>query len=1017
MSITFKTGRTTTLTRSGTMSGENINILDLEPYPGPTPQTKVGGVSGQYLFGSIPSSGQWYATLTWGTAPGNYGPPPTGYSYFGWEVTVDDGQGHTNVGYNGVDLKVSPPPFTGVRYNWTESPTGHWSFSIDVEEWCTIYTPSASDIIDGVNFPNYGGTAEGDGLPSLGIEFFLMSKIGGTLAVAVDYGGASASVSNAITSNFLVGQYEQPTLAPGGTSLGEDFSITGTLVMDSHTVLPTRSYSNVNGGGFTDTASYSGNTLTATVNPWPANSSRTVMSINIQPPIEYDLEARLKCFTGAYPSSQQLGVNDGLGGHSVTCAPTGTYSWSQNSWSINADLSINASGPYAGKTFTESVSQTGPVYTFLSNPSSAGDDSRDWRTQMRGFKWDAMKIARSGALTIDPCTATTHWTAGSNTTLSVVSGLLTATVSGGIGSLTLAVQSAVRVWEAFRFLTLTAKANTSAMSPPATIPLTFTLAGQTWTKTIPVGSFGSAVLDLTIAGNETATKNQKSSRFPIKSTPNASPSNPTSNDPTDQYIMGWGVDYCDSISIGGIPDGYTLTLSDLQLTLSSASDKETAITLLEPFLSFNTGWTISGTSNTKVQQYCLIQTDHRVTDLGICMALITPVGAGSPSWNYYSIAQLKGLLAYLPGLTLTLLPDPTSSDSYHTSGLAAFLLGGSGSTYDFGSNMWTDWVDKDFSTGTLTIPAQDLWDELIGYPGMGQVWTETGSFNVPTPIKITKYMRCQAWGEAYKTANVPYPSQSIKTFPVASPSTNTGTAITGALGEYATGSPYGQGNVNTRTELFTSGTIPYEDYTWMNRLRERSSFRIPGTTTVNSPICAWSRPNAWGYVATSDTSNVYINRYITSPDANFTAESFAADALAGCWIQEAQDRQYLFYVKHGETAVKYQTSYGLESTWTNELTITNGTQVASAYSKEASMCMVAVFYASGGPGTNGDWQAWTSVKGSTFVNAGTIVSGVPESSGALNYEPGAINQFRFTYVDASGVVQTHVSQNGGVAWT
>lgn len=1030
--MAFKTGRSRTITIHGNISGEVAGVF--APSPGLYK-------SSQFYIDLGCLNAIFQAYVTDGTPPSSFGPNS-------FKVTVQD----SDIGSAASNIWFVPPHTTpNTVTDFTA--TGTWSVTVTTEEWCEVYgITSGFTTINGTDFPNYGGAAQGDGLPGLGVQFFELTKPGTTKTSTITFNG----VTSAVTSASITGGQPISTGVNYGVlqpcygyvfviNVGAPtYTVPGyTMSMSASSVpaygVPAGPF-NINwpsGNQYATMNISNGFALTlhldtGATEPGSAGfQAYDTFVLGNNGEIDYTINARLRAWGSPYPGSQTMGYNGQTGGGtgSITLNPTGTANIAQQQWYYSYH-------GLSGSTNTYSV-----INPYISTTPPT-EDSRDWRLQFRGFKWDAFKITRSGNVTIDDCTATTNWTPGANTTLSVPSGNLVAQASGGAGSLTLAVPHPVRVWEAFRYLQISGSysaqaydnttaytvgqfvlqssvvyeciANCTGVTPPnasfwsifsGPVNLTATLASQTWPMAF-ADTDADYALDLCCAGNETATKNKYTSRFPIKS-PGGGPIN---TDPTTQYEMGWGVDYCDAVAISGIPDGINIILTNVILTFAAAGGQK-KITIIEPFLSFESGWS-DPSDNTTVQQFSFIQTDGRVSDVGIAMALVSPIGAGSPSYTYLTVSELISYLQYLPGLTVTSLTAPT--DGFHGFGQPGLNAAGSGSTYDWSTSAWKDWIDVDMSLGSVTVPVQDLFDEVQVYPGCGNPWTPSGLYNIPTPLFISKLLRGQAWGEVFKTNQTPNPSQSVVAYLTSSPTTGEGSAITAALGDYLTGSPWGNGNLNITTECRAGTPALDEATTWQNRLRTRSSFRQNSPPPL-SPMASWGRPQqGWGYVASTDTSNVYINRYIVKPDTMFTALNFQADALAGNWASSSINQQYLFYVEHGDTDVKYVTSQGFEDQWGMPTTITSGTDVKSYYSKELDMTMCAIF--TGAISGTGDWQAWTSVRGGMFALQGTILSGVMNNGATLVYEEGPIKQWRFAYNDTS-TITTVVSQDAGQNWS
>jgi hypothetical protein len=359
-------------------------------------------------------------------------------------------------------------------------------------------------------------------------------------------------------------------------------------------------------------------------------------------------------------------------------------------------------------------------------------------------------------------------------------------------------------------------------TPITVLPITASAGGDTWSLNIPFTS-GQIGLELPCGTTDVSTIGLVQTRFPIQY-PGGFPIN---YPPVTQYSFGWGVNYANSVGFSAIPNGAIVTFSDVSLISETNASKQSAITFLETFLDFVTGWT-SPTDTTTVQPFMILEADGKIIDMP-GMALVTPSsGMSPPTYTFYTIAQMVTMYAYFPGLTISTLPDP--SDGYHGSGLLAFLLGGSGDTYNWSTNQWTDWVDVNLPQ--TTIPAQDLWDEIQIYPGCGNPWGGTRSFGSPTPLRASKSLRGQANGLIYNTPGNLFSGVKVKVFETSSPTIGEGSGISDAIGKYYTLTPWLFGNVNSETQVQLPPNY-YQTGVVQNRQRRRTSFRVQPVTLKN----------------------------------------------------------------------------------------------------------------------------------------------------------------------------------------
>ncbi len=739
------------------------------------------------------------------------------------------------------------------RFSTSIDASGSWEVEFDVEEWANVYVPAASATVNGSSFPTFGGAAQGDGLPAMGIQYFLLLKVGGTYSCSITSGSVTLSHAFTIASAGSVGFLINPTVttsASGGdsntTSVGVQYM--GTPISTTYHEVGTSAYG-------TMTVDATGGSVSAEV----ASQGQCQIEAFVNPPIVMNLSGRLRSWGQMYPGSAKVTWTN-LAGSTATLTPSmGGFadSVTQNEWSCSgyyeSDL-IGTHTPYP----TVSVEQWQAASIWLTNLGllGSGDDTHDWRMQFSGFSWPAVSLSRATSLLLDPCSSLAQWSAGANTSLSL-SGGVTASVSGGGGSLNLAVPHAKRVWEGYRYLAIAcsfdafiynnttsyavgdccssgglvyqaiaattgnAPPNATFWSVPDLLPVTVG-AGSSWVLNVPLAS-GVVRLDLCCGTNDLATIGVVQSRFPI-----AYPGGfPINQDPIDAYDFGWGVNYSDSVGFGGIPNGCIVTISDVSLVSAAGGDAQSAVTLLENFLNFVQGWT-SPTDNTTVQPFLFLEADGRVIDIP-ALCLVTPTtGSTGPTYTWYTLAQLVEILEYFPGLTASALPDPT--DTYHGSGLFGLLLGGSGATYDWTLREWTDWVDVGLPQ--TAMPAQDLWDEVQLYPGCGEVFSQSGTFGVPAPLRVSKSLRGQCVGLIFDTSGVAASGVQVKAYQTAVTTNSEGDGTSNTLGAYLTGTPWLDGNVDSTADL-NLAPIPHMTHHGVvqNRQRFRTSFRHARPTT------------------------------------------------------------------------------------------------------------------------------------------------------------------------------------------
>lgn len=820
------------------------------------------------------------------------------------------------------------------------SMNGSWSIHIPVRERATTYTPADATIIDGQPFPTRGGAATADGLPDTGVQYTLETIPGQTCVCQVTCGPYSNTHSFTIAASSVIGFLMQAT---SETTCGGGVNNTTFVGTEYQGASIATTYQEVYNTGGIDVEV---DALSGGANAVVTGQGGCGITLYINPPISWTLNGRLRSWGQVYPGSAVVNwIN--TSSTTVTLTPSaGSVSGSvtQQNWSATAYYNdgTNIAFPSGG------INQWQAPSCYLASLSP--DEPADWRIQFSGQAWSAFSLQRALTTEVNNCSALTSWAGGSNTTLSL-SGGIQASVAGGVGSLSLNTHS-VRVWEAYRYLQFTclfsvqpydntrtygvgaysssggsvyqANTSTTGHAPPSSqwnlvaspsVTLTVGLASQTW-QIVPTMTSSAIEVDLCCAYSETETVDSTETRFPITN-PGGYPIN---YDPIAQYKMGWGVNWCDSLSISAIPDGITLTISDVSLATNADVSTKPSITLLPGFANYLAGWT-SPTDITTQDPWFLLQSNGRPLDMP-AQCLVTPTtGPTSPTYTYYAISDLQTLLTYFPGLTASALSG--LSDGFHNSSLPLLFLGGQGATLDWTSHIWKDWVD--INLPQTSIPSQDQWDEITGYPMAGNFFSLATRIPGPSPLQFSKSLRCQANGMTFNSVTQkPLAGATVKLFTTVG-STPEGLGTTGTLGYFQTGTPWGFGGVNSET---WASAAPHPNATGViqNRVRRRTSFRTPALVL-----------KALGY----DVANALRHAVVYQ-------DTGSGDIILSCAGNE------------------------VPQSWTPIDTGFAGLWARCRFQDLGSSWPVGVFY---GDGTNCYW-AQTFDEGATFVNSTALGAGL-----------------------------------------
>jgi hypothetical protein len=739
----------------------------------------------------------------------------------GWKVEVWDGLG----GYDSSDNYE--PPRTPPAWEFDCSiEHGSYSISIDCEEWVYVGT---IDQVDSYGFPQHPemdvddpvwvssyGTAHPDGVPGRVHQTYLKAKVGGYVRVAVSAGGVSASLATVIASTWVMewkGVWTTYCYATSNRTTQNGYCRT---TVDYHdlSISPayTRSVSDATAQAYLRTISTE---VTAPVSAGVASTASC--SVVAEPPVIYDLRARVRAWDQAYPDSATIRYTDKVAFRAATAA------WEQHTATLVAapENSVIVPQRYytCGSTLDGnnqsgiSVAEKCGMRAWLDESwfLASGEDSRDWRCQFRGRLFDSLTITRASSTTLDSGASTSGWS-GSNGTVVSFGGVIVFTPTAASPSLVRAF-SPDKISEGYRYLRLRIRSVGAGSSA-----LTLGLAGQTWNFTTgAAGAWVNVDIDLACATSETDDVEPKDSRFPIEDPGGF----PTWTNPTQQYRLGWGVDWIGSLSFSGFTfaGGVSYEIDSIELRQKTNS----GLTFIAPFADYTAGW-VSPSDTTTLNNAFALRADGRVSDWP-GLAHIVPF-SGAESYRWYTITEGLGFLNYVAGWSAT--AAGSFPDSWHTNGIELGHLAGGGSTYNHGSGLWSDWVEKPI-TSTLDVPAQGLYDRVISYPQAGRGIWDGSSFD-PTrktiPVVFTKILRGRGEGLVFDTDAVPLNGARVVLDREADHTDIRGSVLTDTIGRYLTASPWAKGNRDHRTEL-RYGATPYlySVEKAHNRRRSRVSFR------------------------------------------------------------------------------------------------------------------------------------------------------------------------------------------------
>lgn len=420
----------------------------------------------------------------------------------------------------------------------------------------------------------------------------------------------------------------------------------------------------------------------------------------------------------------------------------------------------------------------------------------------------------------------------------------------------------------------------------------------------------------------------------------------------------WGFNVVETISIT-FPDGQTVTIDYINLV----RDTFGRIDFIPAFEPFKTGWT-----STTLKSALWTNADGRMADL-----YAQTLSGGV--YGYQSITGQTSAIAGRLGWT-TSSGGSLPADGYHTNSLEALILGGSGVVHDW-SGGFQIWINKDV-TSTTQIPAQMMWDEVVGYPEIGDAWTG-GSYGGELKLRMGKVQRGNVRGLVFNADGSGPESGATVTLKTDPGGSDRGSGSPDVQGYYSTGSPFGQ---NDDHKAYCKDLVSplFEVY---NRFPHRRSWlavfeAVGGISYCVSPDLKHylAYTDSGGYIVTEagDNAQTFVNM---TQSFQGTKPHLAARKDGSCSVR-------LCYEDGGD--LKTRISYdGLN--WGAASTIATGDEMRSAQLQDRG----EIFY----------WLDGTDIKGQVYDNAGNAIgSSFTAVSG----------------VDSGETFDVHESSDGGSKW-
>jgi hypothetical protein len=576
----------------------------------------------------------------------------------------------------------------------------------------------------------------------------------------------------------------------------------------------------------------------------------------------------------------------------------------------------------------------GPVFTFVKRASLAlmGEDVRDWRSLIHGSTWNTCLLSHAGTLVVEDGASASDWTPGANTTVSASGGAIRLVVAGGTG---LATWSGSQNAEGYRFLRVRIRSTVGSSRA-----FRVSLGSKAWEGvTGAAGSWVDFDMDLCNPGNRTLDVDGKSSRYPLTGFGGA---------PVDSQM--WGVSVISSLVFGNLADGETYEVDAISLRRASWAKAS----WLPAFTPWTLAW-VSPSDEVFHKSGWWSDVDGRVTDA--CPTFKVVPNAGATYYRPYTILEMIAGMNATGGYTCTAL---AMTDSYYNGSRDGFLLGGAGATVNTETGTWTEWLDRDAS-GTLTVPAQALWDCIAAVPPLwGRSGWQGGSFpgagasyaDRAVPVCVQKVLRAHAWGLVLEDA-VPRPGEPVS-FRRDSDGDLRGSDSSDAIGHYRTELPYAQAPLahSVSASGLSHGVMS------SNRMRHRAVLAPVEEDGEMHPFILTRFP-AFHYVASIREGRVFVRMAGDGVPSTWQSEVFAdaaEGARDGCaWpflaASPSTGRLTLLYERAGAVEWRWSDSDG--RAWSPYEALGSGFSPMVVFDAEGLEVRMWFVYDSGssGPGT------------------------------------------------------------------
>jgi hypothetical protein len=874
---------------------------------------------------------------------------------------------------------VLPPVPTPLLRNGSCSYSG--SMSIEVEEWFEViaHVPRNSD-----GFPLYGGSpgspwagfAVPDGPKSYKIRYFECTKEGGAIEAQISFPGAAASVAGTIADVYPLDTYRVHVVIDQTVEGMYSVTHSGTITMNGVPCgSPNSEFID------SDTWNFDGGFLLIS-SPEPGGLKQLGCEVGLGPPREYWVSAQLRQFEEPYDSEQEIRIKTGFDQVDAffdvirTADPNVTEQVTQR----------DAAGFYV-RNFSRFHSffdiQIGGCSMYLENPNAepGREDYQDWRILVSGVPFDICDLRQKNPFELAQINdASWDLNGGTASNTSPYAGVRQDDVSAPI------------------VLTYTGD------------PVSF--LGYRYVR-VPVVISGGSVAGL--ARLRTAGKVFEAEFTHVSTFIEFDLLAPLDREPAVQtqettWPLGSDADWQSTFGVGDY--GAELVLEvDLGSTAPEISFSALNLVIKDrcewnALSAFSHWQQFSDTHHAK--RFIWTDVDGK---LGLELQDMMRTSGGTPAYTWLTVYDM---LPVEDWYEITAVNEDFPDDYHDPTGDAIWLGGNGAVATGTGSELqWEEFLARDLEEG-FRLRAQSLWDEVEGYPLIGNCWDGADypgagdSFATKAmPVRVRKYLRWRAWGQAQD-------EMTGETIRIIDPDDES----EAASGPVAADGSFYVGDVRTPKDyrILLDIDEPVHRLVPVSKARywHRAGFAGSGETGLMAAASAYDASRSHVYSAWGVPGGIEIHRRKRRLNNSLSYPYEPILDLSFSWSY-ASKALWLAIVRGNGDCVLWAAPAG-EATFGSRgepVLIASGAQRCThAICPRTGMIVVGVWHP--------DWGEWRFFArfertGEPFEAMGTLPVSGNSSDGSLVFGGGSNWHLSFTYFDGTGQ-KLKRSQDCGATW-